>query len=68
MVKSDLVEKKGTWQIENGDLVLDGKAYSIEFFGTKEGDVYPSVNIAGKQFWQFSTDPTSYGEEKFPEN
>lgn len=68
MVKSDLTEKKGTWQIENDELILDGKVYGIEFFGTQEEDLYPSVSIAGKQFWQFSIDPTIYGEEKFPKN
>lgn len=65
MAKSDLVEKKGTWQIKNGELILNGEVHSIEFYGTKDGDMYPSISIDDKQFWKFSDDPTTYGGENF---
>jgi hypothetical protein len=67
MVKSNLVEKTGTWKIQNDKLILDGKSFTLEFLGTKTGDFYPSISIAGKQYWKFSNDPSSYGDEKFSE-
>jgi hypothetical protein len=35
--------------------------------GTQEGDLYPSISINDRQFWKFSEDASSYGDEKFPE-
>jgi hypothetical protein len=66
MVKSDLIEKSGTWQIKNNKLILDGKAFTLEFLDTRTGDVYQSIRIAGKQYWKFSNDPAKYGDEQFP--
>lgn len=33
--------------------------------GTIEGDFYPSAIFGGSQYWKFSDDPSSYGDEKF---
>jgi len=35
--------------------------------GTQEGDLYPSLSINDLQFWKFSDDASSYGNEKFQE-
>ena len=35
--------------------------------GTQEGDLYHSISINDLQFWKFSEDASSYGDEKFPE-
>lgn len=29
-------------------------------------DPYPSILLDGQQYWKFSDDPTSYGDEQFP--
>ena len=40
---------------------------TIVDLGTQEGDIYPSISIDDQQFWKFSDDASSYGDEKFPE-
>jgi len=35
--------------------------------GTQEGDLYHSISINDLQFWKYSEDASSYGDEKFPE-
>ncbi len=37
------------------------------FFGTLKNDSYPSMLFEGTQYWKFSSDPSSYGGEKFPQ-
>jgi hypothetical protein len=41
--------------------------FSIVNLGTQEGDIYPSIKINDQQFWKFSDDASSYGDEIFPE-
>jgi len=36
-------------------------------YGTQKRDIYPSISINDIQFWKFSDDPSSYGDETFPE-
>jgi len=41
--------------------------FTIVDHGTQEGDIYHSISINDLQFWKFSEDASSYGDEKFPE-
>ncbi|MCJ7622841.1 MAG: hypothetical protein MUO76_05005 [Anaerolineaceae bacterium] len=41
--------------------------FTIVDHGIQEGDFYPSISINDLQFWKFSEDASSYGNEEFPE-
>jgi len=41
--------------------------FSFVDLGTQEGDIYPSMLLNDQQYWKFSEDASSYGDEKFPE-
>jgi hypothetical protein len=67
MVNSSNVEHSGVWTVENNQLILDGKQHGLSYLDKQEGDFYQSIKIDDTQYWQFSTDPSSYYDEKFPE-
>ncbi len=47
--------------------------FTVVDLGVQEADIYPSILLTddlgpqGLQFWKFSEDASSYGDEKFPE-
>lgn len=67
MIKSDKKEKIGIWRIENNKLILDNDSFLFIPPEIKGQDFYPSTKIGSVQFWQYSKDPSRYGDEFFPQ-
>lgn len=54
-----------TKQVLLSDAIVEQLA--LGEYGTREGEPYPSITLNGVQFWKFSDNATSYGDESFPE-
>ncbi len=61
---------EGATLVSSKNVILDKpiiESLNYQYLGVVANDNYPSIRLTDLQFWKFSDDPSSYGDEKFLE-